>query len=591
MSLGPLYKKFSVDVNDPTEGMMASQMGVRRGIQDAIGGIQSILDRQDEQAKKHNTRLATQELKQRIQEGGLGADPIDINELGQGYYDLVDYDILENVQERQTNLLKTNALDNAASTAATVYDNSNDLIKSSQAFKDSLIAAGMGDTAANKEMSIWRQNNQYRKEDLQHTKDKNFNIGKVNLIEALSNDPTLERQSAIDQVVSNLPAEDRENARQQYRNFFNEREKLTPMQQRNLDSEQKRQVSDLTAFDQEHALSIQQLQSKLTDDPINDKAIAAASQHSNELGGLYKKIDEEIEGGITSGVINAVTNALGGKWNQETGSKAANTFATKTRDLLKNNPDLTRDEVMAIGLQAYQNDYTSHKATIGLGIDPEVFETELNRLANQVRLNKKAKSDIQIAQQEYQTKRKKMVNNQRKRLDKYTEDLHKYNIRGGDKVVFPLDEFKEKILNIDKKGSDTDDSDKKEDAYTTLKKQSDSELLSAEFSQTDQILDAKNAAEQRQINQSRLQGVSAKEQYNILRNKQNKGQVLTRSEQRQLRDIMLAAVPGSPMSPYEADGVTPKSNITIGDIGEALSNAPRNIGVTADKFIRTILGQ
>ena len=154
MSLGPLYKKFSVDVNDPTEGMMASQMGVRRGIQDAIGGIQSILDRQDEQAKKHNTRLATQELKQRIQEGGLGADPIDINELGQGYYDLVDYDILENVQERQTNLLKTNALDNAASTAATVYDNSNDLIKSSQAFKDSLIAAGMGDTAANKEMSI-----------------------------------------------------------------------------------------------------------------------------------------------------------------------------------------------------------------------------------------------------------------------------------------------------------------------------------------------------------------------------------------------------------------------------------------------------
>jgi hypothetical protein len=151
--MAELYQKYNVGTNDPSAGLLAATRDQKANLKDIVSSITDLQKNTEGQIIQANTQQATDMLKQRLAQEGLGilAKPIDTELALRPFGNMIDKATVDKTVTEQTNLLKNNFINQFSAESDNILAQTNDPIKARENLKQRLLAAGAPSTFADQE--------------------------------------------------------------------------------------------------------------------------------------------------------------------------------------------------------------------------------------------------------------------------------------------------------------------------------------------------------------------------------------------------------------------------------------------------------
>lgn len=138
----PLYKKYGVNISDPSEGMQAGVNAQKGNLQSILGSIGDLMKNQEAGAIQKNTLNMQQYLKGKIKQDGLGAPKVDQVAIKQEFGNLINMEQIGATVKETKGQLETDALNSAFGGAQTVLKDTGDATLARDAIGEDLSSKG-----------------------------------------------------------------------------------------------------------------------------------------------------------------------------------------------------------------------------------------------------------------------------------------------------------------------------------------------------------------------------------------------------------------------------------------------------------------
>lgn len=373
MALGNTYQKYGVRASNPG-GLQNSQTATAESLQSALDSVDKLMGIQTERNTNANTLNVQEYFQKNIAQNGLGADPIDTLAVKQKYGNSIDMAAVDKTIETGKAKLVSDAVDKATNHAALIFDQTQDVKVSGEAYKQNLIDQNMRPDAAAELTRDWRQDNQYRVEDIKVADNEALANLNGQLFTAMRDGAG---EDAIPSMIADLPPRLKLQATEQLRKSFNSISKMSDDQKIEYESIVERDAQYRT-----HEESIIQNEIDVAQNAFDaievvpDSAYLAVDKINSTLGGLPDAIDTATDNNWIKDVGNWVTDIFGkeGLYDAEAGAHAQKRVVQLIRDR-----GMAPREAIAIAYQGYNDSAAkSRMNSYGGSYDPQAADEAMN---------------------------------------------------------------------------------------------------------------------------------------------------------------------------------------------------------------------
>lgn len=203
----PFYQKYGVQTTDPSKGLMEGLAANKTNLKSVVDGIESMMKMQGNMITQQNTQQATDLLKQKIQERGLGilANPLDQEQELRGFGNMVDKTAIGKTITEQTDLLKNQFTNQASAEADAIFRETGDPIAARNHYNKTLIAAGAPSTFADESSVVYdtRKAADIKNQDI--LRQRTWDTGFADLIDTARQSGFAASKDKIPQIVAAQP--------------------------------------------------------------------------------------------------------------------------------------------------------------------------------------------------------------------------------------------------------------------------------------------------------------------------------------------------------------------------------------------------
>lgn len=292
----PFYDKYGGFGSPDFKSMIAGQSAVDNSVNNAFTQVKDLL-RQTEDIYKENNTLNVQEyLQGKLQQEGLGAQPIDKTAIQKQFGNMINMDQVIDSFATEKQQMESDAINTAAMEASAIKDP----LQSRQAFAQSLRSAGAKEELVSKASQNFADMNALRFTDYEIDQTRQANERETNLFAEVSTKGEEIADQAIVMLTNDLPEDQREAAKQKLYTALEERRKLTDDQRNNI----------------EYYVSLEK--------NIGDRRVLAAKTNLEKLEnaqatlqktGVSEEAYKLADNIVASGLGNSVHAAIGNKVN------------------------------------------------------------------------------------------------------------------------------------------------------------------------------------------------------------------------------------------------------------------------------------
>ena len=227
----PFYDKYGGFGSPDFKSMIAGQSAVDNSVNNAFTQVKDLL-RQTEDIYKENNTLNVQEyLQGKLQQEGLGAQPIDKTAIQKQFGNMINMDQVIDSFATEKQQMESDAINTAAMEASAIKDP----LQSRQAFAQSLRSAGAKEEIVSKASQNFADMNALRFTDYEIDQTRQANERETNLFAEVSTKGKEIADQAIVMLTKDLPEDQREAAKQKLYAALDERRKLTDDQRNNIE--------------------------------------------------------------------------------------------------------------------------------------------------------------------------------------------------------------------------------------------------------------------------------------------------------------------------------------------------------------------
>lgn len=151
---GSLYNKYQAHGGGPGP-LQPSQTATAESLKDVLGGVKDLMNLQHNRNVEKNTLDMQTYLKDRVAQGGLGAEPIDMLSIKKKYGNNIRMADLSTTVDQAKGVLTKDALDRASTAGDDVLSNTNDQMAATDKFAQTLKDSKMPSTDITKFTSNW----------------------------------------------------------------------------------------------------------------------------------------------------------------------------------------------------------------------------------------------------------------------------------------------------------------------------------------------------------------------------------------------------------------------------------------------------
>lgn len=212
-----LYTKYGVQTTDPSAGLMAAQTNQKANLKDVLTGIEGLMKNQENQIIQRNTLGLQDQLKQRIQQKGLGilSEPLDTDLITKPFGNMVDKAVIGKTLTDQVDLLKNKHINTYSAEADNILATTGDPIAAREHLKKQLIAAGAPSTFGDVEANNYDLRKAAEIKNIATRKAEAITLGSADIEQIATTQGYDAAQKAKNTFISSLPKKDQPAARKQ----------------------------------------------------------------------------------------------------------------------------------------------------------------------------------------------------------------------------------------------------------------------------------------------------------------------------------------------------------------------------------------
>jgi len=305
MARGATYTKFGGVAAPDFGSMIKGQQAVTSSFKDAIGSVDDLLKQTEERYKETNTLNVQEYLKNKIQEQGLGADPIDKTAIQKRFGSLIDMDKVNATISGETKLIHENATNTASQLASKTLSETQNPILARKAFENSLRKAGGKESFISSATQAWSDSNATKFKDIDTLKMNAQNARSDELFSAIHNG--MGEDQAVEAIVADLPKNERAAERRRLYGLIDDQGKLRPNAVATRDYYVgKRKIAGQAKIDvaKNNLATLEEQKNAIHAKSIPDSAYTLSKTYAQKLGGSVAK-------GIGKDVTNFVESWAG----------------------------------------------------------------------------------------------------------------------------------------------------------------------------------------------------------------------------------------------------------------------------------------
>ena len=349
MAIQPLYRKFGGS-SDPGDTLLTGQQAVTKGFKDAFSGIQGLMSEAEKGYAQENTLNMQEYLQNTLRQQGLGGEPVDRIAIQKQYGDMINMDQLDQTIESTKGQMITEAVDNATGRAGQAFQQSKDMATAGDAFKQTLLSAGMDEKQAQQRMTTWRTDNQFLADDVKAANQKQVDDTSSSMLTRIAEGEDYELLES--ELASSVAPENRQAAILKMRKTRDQMSALAEDSQAEVALGHTRIDTSMNASFEQLDNNLENLRAAYeSSDSIPEGAKQAHSQFAGNLGGIFAGISDHASNSIWGAAVpRAIAGAFYG--DEATGSDVGSFLQTSVDKLI--GQGMSPEDAELIAVQAYQ---------------------------------------------------------------------------------------------------------------------------------------------------------------------------------------------------------------------------------------------
>jgi hypothetical protein len=433
MGIQPFYQKYGVQTTDPSRGLLEAQAQQKSNLNDVLKGIEGMMKNQEGQIIQANTQDATDLLKQKIQERGLGvlSNPIDLDSELRSFGNMIDRKVIDQNIKDHAYQLTNNARNLAATDALNEYDNTQSLGKAANKFQQKLVDLGMPISNATAERATWTTANANLPLEYEAFKTDQANTIGSTIIDRIRKGDNRPVNELLKEETKNVRPKEYAGVAETTNTLLQKAANVTPQKKEQLAFANTLLDQEYKGYENQLSAELKPLEMAYTNaSRIPDDVVAAASKMNTSLGGIAGALAKDADNGLWKGTARGILTMFG---SSSAGSAVADDMAATLTEIKNKYPNIPQERLTAIGMQAYNDRKTIDSAGApGTSIEPAEFKSAMLAYAEQENTRTIAYNAYAAKQKEIEGKLLQAKSNITKRQAAYSNDLYIASLRGTD---------------------------------------------------------------------------------------------------------------------------------------------------------------
>ena len=338
MATRQTYQRYGVNTNPDFDSLIQGQKATGDSLKEALGGIESLLNKTEEKYKQQNTLNMQEYLKGQLRSSGLGADPVNKVDIKKRFGDRINMDQIDETISSEKQLLKNEAINSASLAADDILNQSQDPIKAREAFTKKLRGLGADESLVNSATQDWSDAKETKFKDLLTLKSRKADERLAGVLSDIRSGT--DQDMATEMAVSLVPEHERPAERLRLRNEIKKTAEMSERQVESLNTYVKRAqaLSDRKVLKyQQEADELKGQLAALGNSGIDETSYAVSNKIKSNLGG---------------NVANEIGDQLDNVWEKIFGIGDGEKFA-QLQSELTNEYNINDEDASAIIAQSY----------------------------------------------------------------------------------------------------------------------------------------------------------------------------------------------------------------------------------------------